>query len=153
MSLARMIGVGSWESSECPGYQLASNFPPWWTSLVVQWLRLCASTAGGTGSIPGGWTKIPACCSVPQKKKKKNFPPRFYQLVPILFFSTLSFVFPALNKVLYLTPSSSTWRIPPRGSRIVEKSIRSRARLPGVEFQLQYSLAVRTWASYLAVLQ
>ena len=23
-----------------------------WTSLVVQWLTLCASTAGGTGSIP-----------------------------------------------------------------------------------------------------
>ena len=29
------------------------------TSLVVQWLRLCTSTAGGTGSIPGLGTKIP----------------------------------------------------------------------------------------------
>ena len=29
------------------------------TSLVVQWLRLCPSTAGGTGSIPGWGTKIP----------------------------------------------------------------------------------------------
>ena len=29
------------------------------TSLVVQWLRLCASDAGGTGSIPGRGTKIP----------------------------------------------------------------------------------------------
>ena len=28
------------------------------TSLVVQWLGLCASTAGGTGSIPGQGTKI-----------------------------------------------------------------------------------------------
>ena len=25
---------------------------------MVQWLRLCASTAGGTGSIPDGRTKI-----------------------------------------------------------------------------------------------
>ena len=25
-----------------------------WTSLVVQWLRLCAPTARGMGSIPGG---------------------------------------------------------------------------------------------------
>ena len=25
--------------------------------LVVQWLRLCASTAGGLGSIPGGGAK------------------------------------------------------------------------------------------------
>ena len=29
------------------------------TSLVVQWLRLCAPTAGGTISIPGQGTKIP----------------------------------------------------------------------------------------------
>ena len=27
-------------------------------SLAVQWLRLCASTAGGMGSIPGPGTKI-----------------------------------------------------------------------------------------------
>ena len=29
------------------------------TSWVEQWLRLCASTAGGVGSIPGWRTKIP----------------------------------------------------------------------------------------------
>ena len=29
------------------------------TSVAVQWLRLCASTAGGMGSIPGRGTKIP----------------------------------------------------------------------------------------------
>ena len=28
------------------------------TSLGVQWLRLCASTAGGMGSIPGPGAKI-----------------------------------------------------------------------------------------------
>ena len=28
-------------------------------SLVVQWLRLCASNAGDVGSIPAGGTKIP----------------------------------------------------------------------------------------------
>ena len=40
------------------------------TSLVVQWLRLYASTAGGTGSIPCQGTKIlhVAC----QGQKKKN---------------------------------------------------------------------------------
>ena len=36
------------------------------TSLVVQWLKLCTSTIGGVGSIPG-W-EIPACLH--QKKKK-----------------------------------------------------------------------------------
>ena len=29
------------------------------TSLEVQWLRLCASNAGGTGSIPSQGTKVP----------------------------------------------------------------------------------------------
>ena len=29
------------------------------TSLAVQWLRLCTSTAGGSGSIPGWGTRIP----------------------------------------------------------------------------------------------
>ena len=29
------------------------------TSLVVQWLRLCTSNAGGWGSIPAPGTKIP----------------------------------------------------------------------------------------------
>ena len=29
------------------------------TSLVVQWLKIHASTAGGVGSIPGQGTKIP----------------------------------------------------------------------------------------------
>ena len=31
----------------------------WGTSLAVQCLRLCASTAGDAGSIPGQGTKIP----------------------------------------------------------------------------------------------
>ena len=35
------------------------KLPVWGTSLVFQWLRLCASTVGGTGSIPGWRAKIP----------------------------------------------------------------------------------------------
>ena len=44
----------------------------WRTSLVVQWLRLCASTTGGLGSIPGQGTKILHATSCNQKKKKKK---------------------------------------------------------------------------------
>ena len=40
------------------------------TSLVVQWLRLYASTAGGTGSIPCQGTKILHVACQGQKKKK-----------------------------------------------------------------------------------
>ena len=36
--------------------EIIKEFPG--ISLVVQWLRLCASTAGGAGSIPGLRTKI-----------------------------------------------------------------------------------------------
>ena len=40
------------------------------TSLAVQRLRLCASTAGGTDLIPGWGTKIPHAVVWPKKKKK-----------------------------------------------------------------------------------
>ena len=43
-------------------------------SLVVQWLRLPASNAGDTSSIPGWGTKIPTCHVVwPKKKLEKLF--------------------------------------------------------------------------------
>ena len=42
------------------------------TSLAVQWLGLCASVAGGMGSIPGQGTKIPHATRYGQKKKKKE---------------------------------------------------------------------------------
>ena len=42
-----------------------------WTSLVVQWLRLCTSTAGDLRSIPGQGTKIPHTLQHGQKKKKR----------------------------------------------------------------------------------
>ena len=40
------------------------------TSLAVQWLRLCTSSIGGIGSIPGQRTKIPHATWCSQKKKK-----------------------------------------------------------------------------------
>ena len=43
----------------------------WGTSLAVQWLRLHAPKAGGTGSIPGQGTKI-LQGAVKKKQKKKN---------------------------------------------------------------------------------
>ena len=41
-------------------------------SLVVQWLALCASTAGGMGLIPGQGTKIPHARGAARKKKKNK---------------------------------------------------------------------------------
>ena len=40
------------------------------TFLVVQWLRLCASNAGGEGSIPGRESKIPHAAECSQKNCK-----------------------------------------------------------------------------------
>ena len=42
------------------------------TSLVIQWLRLCASNAGATRSIPGQGTKIPHAAWSGQKIKQIN---------------------------------------------------------------------------------
>ena len=39
------------------------------SSLVVQWLRLCVSTTGGTGSILGRGTKVLHAMWCGQKKK------------------------------------------------------------------------------------
>ena len=41
-------------------------------SLAVQWLGLWASTAGGTGSIPGQGTNMPHAMRHSQKKKRKK---------------------------------------------------------------------------------
>ena len=42
------------------------------TSLVVQWLRHCTSTAEGMGPILGGGTKIPYAQWCNNKKEGKN---------------------------------------------------------------------------------
>ena len=42
------------------------------TSLVVQWLRLSASSAGGMSLIPGQGTEIPHVTWYSQKKKTKK---------------------------------------------------------------------------------
>ena len=42
------------------------------TTLAVQWLRLRASNAEGTGSIPGRGTKIPRATQCSKKKKKRG---------------------------------------------------------------------------------
>ena len=39
-------------------------------SLVVQWLGLCASTAGDMGSIPGQATNVPHAAQCGQKRKE-----------------------------------------------------------------------------------
>ena len=44
----------------------------WGTSLVVQWLGLCAFIAEGLGSIPGWGTKIPQAVQCGKKKEKNK---------------------------------------------------------------------------------
>ena len=43
------------------------------TSLAVQWLRVCTSTAGGTGSIPGRGIRIPHAVWCSQQNKTHKF--------------------------------------------------------------------------------
>ena len=42
------------------------------TSQTVQWFRLCATTAGGLGSIPGQGTKILDAAQCSQRQNKTN---------------------------------------------------------------------------------
>ena len=41
-------------------------------SLAVQWVRVCASTAGGEGTIPGWGTMILHAAQCGQKKKRER---------------------------------------------------------------------------------
>ena len=54
------------------------------TSLLVQWLRLCASTAGGTGSIPEWGTKIPHATQCSQKKREVRSTETQEQVYPLM---------------------------------------------------------------------
>ena len=49
-----------------------------WTSLAVQWLRLCDSDAGGAGLIPDPGTKIPHALRHGQKQQFSKFTSAVY---------------------------------------------------------------------------
>ena len=57
-----------------------------WASLVVQWLRLLASNAGGMGSIPGQGSKDPTYCMVGPKSFKKRIRNSNMSLEDIMYF-------------------------------------------------------------------
>lgn len=61
-----------------------SQKPPQGTSLVIQWLRLCTSTKGGTGLFHNQGTKMPHALWCDQKKKSKNYAHRMYILSCLL---------------------------------------------------------------------
>ena len=54
-----------------------------WTSLMVQWLRLHTSAAGGTGLIPGRGNKVlhAAWCAQKRKKLKEMSMAFFYLFI------------------------------------------------------------------------
>ena len=59
-------------------------------SLAVQWLGLCASTAGGNGSIPGRGTKIQHASQWP-KKTKKNYKYCYPNMIEIAILKAIMF--------------------------------------------------------------
>ena len=63
------------------------------TSLVVQWLRLHASTAGGMASNPGQRTRKPYAVQCSQKKKKESY----FFLSSLSHFSSLLYQLPLLS--------------------------------------------------------
>ena len=71
--------------------------PPW-NSLVVQWLGLCASTAGGPGSIPGRGTKILQAALCSQKTKLWLLLFQYFQIKPNKLFFNLSKACPEQQK-------------------------------------------------------
>ena len=63
------------------------------TSLPIQWLRLCASNAGGVGSIPGWGAKI---LHAMQGDQKKNI----YTVFCLFFFFNLLNLATLIKRIL-----------------------------------------------------
>lgn len=57
-----------------PHYSVMERLPCMGTSLVAQWVRLQASTAGGTASVCVWGTKIPHAAVRPKNKKRVRLP-------------------------------------------------------------------------------
>ena len=69
------LDLGGWEVSitkEGKGEEVLIKKVKSGTSLVVHWLRLCASNAGSVGLVPSRGINIPHSAALPKKKKKKN---------------------------------------------------------------------------------
>ena len=79
-------------------------------SLAFQGLRLHASKAGGTGSIPGRGTKIPHAAWCGQKKKRKKS--IILKINLFIFYFWLCWVFVAVHRLSLVAASggySSLW--------------------------------------------
>ena len=70
----------TWASKQLATERRVQWPPPWVDSFArggnfveVQWLGLCASPAGGVGSIPGQETKIPHAVWHSQKQNKQKY--------------------------------------------------------------------------------
>ena len=73
MFIAAPITIAkTWKQPKCPWTEEWIKKMWYRTSLVVQWLRLCTSNAGGVGSIPGQGAKLPHAVQHCQKNPKQT---------------------------------------------------------------------------------
>ena len=70
-----MVGVKCWPwgfwLNPCHGPKYNTKYKNIKSMLGLSWVRLCTSTAGGVGLIPGRGTKIPHASQCGKKKKKR----------------------------------------------------------------------------------
>ena len=81
------------------------------TSLVVQWLRPCTSTAAGTGVIPDQGTKIPNTM-LHRPKKEKKLSVQFSGVLYIQSYVTITTILETFH-YLERTPSPINSHRPP----------------------------------------
>ena len=76
---------------------------------MAQWLRLYASSAEGTSSIPGQGTKIPHAMRSSQKQQRYSFPTLFLEGAPFFLLGSpsCSLVLPFQSFTLKATPFST----------------------------------------------
>ena len=98
--------------------QFPSKKSPFGTSLVVQWLRDCTSTAGVKGLIPGQGTKIPHAerhCQKKKKERKLSYPSLIsYSLNdkdPLQFYRQITQIWSIIDVLFFELMSDSEWHV------------------------------------------
>ena len=74
------------------------------TSLSIQWLRLCAPTGAGMGSVPWWGTKVPHAMWHHQKKKKRVVFENYFKIKTVLD-KWYAVLLAAISDVWHLSPS------------------------------------------------
>ena len=98
-------------------FNIRASRMKWGTFLMVQWLRLWTSTAGGVGSILGWGTKTPRATWHGQTNKQKQTKKTLYSRQMSFLLSFFSLTHSLIHSLSRLWKVPCSWHCPGRGHK------------------------------------